>query len=652
MNTTIAKQIIFRKPSQKYSTSTFERHYQWQNHKLHNNNYNKFFDNDSLISQTRSEPAGLLMNNHNKNDNEMITNYSELGNPNQVIHKPTSTLMSVEEGSETESMDDQTINNDNKSELTAKNEEYMDDDDNATIEDIKNDPNDHEHVDKDIDNKSLVSESSQSFKSAKESLTTTSSSSKSFHSVASSIKFPSANSDNDNESDDAEEAAKNLPDVNLNDSDSNSDNQSNLNSIFDNNKTKSSYSSTEFNSVVNDVGNINKYSNNNFNDLKNDALDNSNDNLERKSLNVFNKESVNFNNERVNNDSKRNSYASLYRDDRSPKLTPQTRNRSISQHTTSSYAPTIKCTPNPFRKSQIEDMSPTLSERKRNISERRIINNERQRTASSPSSTVSSCINSSNDDKMKSKNEALQQWRRTSVVERPRSRLILPSEFVKLKKENDINSSMSSSATNESSTKYPNSESTSTSIISDNKPFHYRSRSSTISLGGYRKPSTVSTIKRPTKNIDEMLPSNALGIERTMLSISVTSGAAQTLNEKPYRIPTNNRNMTWNGRRSEKVIKSYRPMITLGLSSHSKPPQKLDPHSVLIKVHTTSLDNWDALTLMRGNATNKTDRFSYTSYGFVPGRCVLGQIVEVGWKVKTLHRQQWVWGLSTTEKVS
>ncbi|TIB88640.1 hypothetical protein E3Q19_03289 [Wallemia mellicola] len=65
-----------------------------------------------------------------------------------------------------------------------------------------------------------------------------------------------------------------------------------------------------------------------------------------------------------------------------------------------------------------------------------------------------------------------------------------------------------------------------------------------------------------------------------------------------------------------------KPMITLGLSSHSKPPEKLDPHFVLIRVHSTALDNFDALTLMRGTGINNfaLEEPPGPEYGFIPGR--------------------------------
>lgn len=65
------------------------------------------------------------------------------------------------------------------------------------------------------------------------------------------------------------------------------------------------------------------------------------------------------------------------------------------------------------------------------------------------------------------------------------------------------------------------------------------------------------------------------------------------------------------------------------------------------------MDNFDALTLMRGTGINNfaLEEPPGPEYGFIPGRMVLGQVVEVGLKVKNLHRQEWVWSLLSTEKV-
>lgn len=77
----------------------------------------------------------------------------------------------------------------------------------------------------------------------------------------------------------------------------------------------------------------------------------------------------------------------------------------------------------------------------------------------------------------------------------------------------------------------------------------------------------------------------------------------------------------------------------------------------LSTVHSTALDNFDAMTLMRGsnaqyNNKNKSGMEAPPGpeYGFIPGRMALGQVVEVGWKVKNINRQ-WVWALLSTEKV-
>lgn len=59
---------------------------------------------------------------------------------------------------------------------------------------------------------------------------------------------------------------------------------------------------------------------------------------------------------------------------------------------------------------------------------------------------------------------------------------------------------------------------------------------------------------------------------------------------------------------------------------------------------------------MRGTKTHNNSQSHMEAppgpeYGFIPGRMALGQVVEVGWKVKNIHRQEWTWTLLSTEKV-
>lgn len=160
--------------------------------------------------------------------------------------------------------------------------------------------------------------------------------------------------------------------------------------------------------------------------------------------------------------------------------------------------------------------------------------------------------------------------------DRPQSRLILPSEFVKLRKDTPASSVVSES------TKYPKSNTTSTTSKlprSNGMSATSRTRSWTVGAVQSHKPS----VKRPTTNIDHMLPNDALGIERSMLSISVTSGAAEKLAKSNRSIIGKRKSVSWSGARSRNYTQLYKPMINLGLNSHFKPPQKLDPHSVLIR---------------------------------------------------------------------
>ncbi|TIB72860.1 hypothetical protein E3Q23_03230 [Wallemia mellicola] len=271
----------------------------------------------------------------------------------------------------------------------------------------------------------------------------------------------------------------------------------------------------------------------------------------------------------------------------SPKV-PPARKRNISAQ---SETPTI-------RASSAKNLPPVPPKR------------ERRRVASTPTTNV-------DESTKRQSNEA--------IPDRPSSRLILPSEFIKLR-----NGSASSSVMSES-TKYPKSTATSTSIRPSSS-MTSRPRSWTVS--GVVQSRRTSQVMKPTTFIDQMLPSNALGLERTMLSVSVTSGAADKLakssNRSVFSSKSNKRwqkrrSLSWSAGRSNRnytTMQFSKPMITLGLSSHSKPPEKLDPHFVLIRVHSTALDNFDALTLMRGTGINNfaLEEPPGPEYGFIPGR--------------------------------
>lgn len=232
----------------------------------------------------------------------------------------------------------------------------------------------------------------------------------------------------------------------------------------------------------------------------------------------------------------------------SPKV-PPARKRNISAQ---SETPTI-------RASSAKNLPPVPPKR------------ERRRVASTPTTNV-------DESTKRQSNEA--------IPDRPSSRLILPSEFIKLR-----NGSASSSVMSES-TKYPKSTATSTSIRPSSS-MTSRPRSWTVS--GVVQSRRTSQVMKPTTFIDQMLPSNALGLERTMLSVSVTSGAADKLakssNRSVFSSKSNKRwqkrrSLSWSAGRSNRnytTMQFSKPMITLGLSSHSKPPEKLDPHSVLIR---------------------------------------------------------------------
>ena len=197
---------------------------------------------------------------------------------------------------------------------------------------------------------------------------------------------------------------------------------------------------------------------------------------------------------------------------------------------------------------------------------------ERRRVVSSPSSNSDVNFRRLSNDTSSTK---------PSSSSRPPSRLILPSEFVKLRK--DAPGSVSTASAVSETTKYA--PSGTTSAVSANKlprakELSLRARSSTVT-GAFQ--SRNPSVKTPTTKIDEMLPSDALGIERSMLSVSVTSGAAEKLARSNRSVIGKRKSVSWSGARSKQYSQMCKPMITLGLNSHFKPPQKLDPHSVLVR---------------------------------------------------------------------
>lgn len=85
----------------------------------------------------------------------------------------------------------------------------------------------------------------------------------------------------------------------------------------------------------------------------------------------------------------------------------------------------------------------------------------------------------------------------------------------------------------------------------------------------------------------------------------------------------------------------------LALTSHLSPPSHCPSSHVLIQVHAVALEGLD-----RELVVDKVKRSS--GAGFVPGRSVVGRVVEVGWEVKEeiARRGDWVAGLVDPKKVS
>jgi NADPH:quinone reductase-like Zn-dependent oxidoreductase len=128
-----------------------------------------------------------------------------------------------------------------------------------------------------------------------------------------------------------------------------------------------------------------------------------------------------------------------------------------------------------------------------------------------------------------------------------------------------------------------------------------------------------------------------------MVSIEVVRGAAASASFLPSGF--------------RKRSSSPRPQKThdltgaIALSSHRPPPSFVPNSAVLVQVHAVGLGGLDKQIL--------TDKLAVSDAGgkgatcFVPGRGVLGRVVECGLEVssETLKKGEWVIGLLDAKKV-
>lgn len=124
--------------------------------------------------------------------------------------------------------------------------------------------------------------------------------------------------------------------------------------------------------------------------------------------------------------------------------------------------------------------------------------------------------------------------------------------------------------------------------------------------------------------------------QHSMVSIEVVRGAAAV---NFFRTGFRSRN---SGPRS---AKKHDLAGALALTSHRPPPSFVPNSHVLVQVHAVGIEGLDRQIV--------SDRLGQGAIGFVPGRGVLGRVVECGLEVSTdiLRKGEWVIGLLDAKKV-
>jgi hypothetical protein len=124
--------------------------------------------------------------------------------------------------------------------------------------------------------------------------------------------------------------------------------------------------------------------------------------------------------------------------------------------------------------------------------------------------------------------------------------------------------------------------------------------------------------------------------QHSMVSIEVVRGASSATF---FRAGFRSRN---SGPRS---AKKHDLAGALALTSHRPPPSFVPNSHVLVQVHAVGLEGLDRQIV--------SDRLGKGATDFVPGRGVLGRVVECGLEVSTdiLRKGEWVIGLLDAKKV-
>lgn len=90
--------------------------------------------------------------------------------------------------------------------------------------------------------------------------------------------------------------------------------------------------------------------------------------------------------------------------------------------------------------------------------------------------------------------------------------------------------------------------------------------------------------------------------------------------------------------------------LPVAFTAHLPPPSSVPPSHVLIQVFAVGLDPLDSALV---HDKVGVDRSKSTGNGFIPGRSVVGRVIECGWEVKAdvCRKGEWVVGLLEVKKV-
>ncbi|KIM25226.1 hypothetical protein M408DRAFT_74807 [Serendipita vermifera MAFF 305830] len=151
---------------------------------------------------------------------------------------------------------------------------------------------------------------------------------------------------------------------------------------------------------------------------------------------------------------------------------------------------------------------------------------------------------------------------------------------------------------------------------------------------------------QPAKHPDRLTGSVnvvQLGVaSTTMTTISITKGAAETLNRnRKFSFPITLSTPRNSAEMPSHLASHETPIVSL--TSHTPTPSKVQTNQVLVQVWCVALEGLDVL-LTREKSKNAD------GYGFVPGRGFCGRVVEAGYGVSNLRKGDWVMGLLEVAK--